>query len=398
MNDKAGKKETKKYRGEHQAFRGDIENLKKGIDVEESIRRIEEASRTGSSDASFFLGQLYEKGRYVRIDLEKSYYYYGDACSQGNIDACWKLAMDDRFDKLDCSYPFHSIISAYNTSIFQIVNRLEDAANQGNGKAAFFMGLLQNYLSDGDNEKRRQWLLKAIDLDYPQAMYQMGKDLIYDSEEWERDPRGVIDLFRVSAERCSDSAFELGKLYFHGIVFPEDSGEALKYFTISHNNGNEAARCWIDYLRHGNVNKTSNVRMYGEFKHIPEYDKGAKRFYADSYSLDDLSEWIILHDIIHDWRFSDVSMSEFENDLWEFENETFSLNTSIWGIREEFERKEHLPNFIFKPSGFDMVWGESISQNRRMSEKLSEDEVRAIWRICIESVRENIRESKNDGR
>ena len=46
---------------------------------------------TGNKGAMFFMGEMYEKGRYVKADLDTARYWYRESALQGNESAKKRL-------------------------------------------------------------------------------------------------------------------------------------------------------------------------------------------------------------------------------------------------------------------------------------------------------------------
>ena len=73
-----------------------------------------------------------------------------------------------------------------------------------------------------------------------------------------------------------------------------------------------------------------------------------------------------------------TSNPEFANTYGGFENEVFAMRPA--------SDDEDVPSFLFKPTGFVMVWIREPWTEGCMSEPLSAGQVRHVWRLCLDSV------------
>lgn len=75
------------------------------------------------------------------------------------------------------------------------------------------------------------------------------------------------------------------------------------------------------------------------------------------------------------------------NDRGGYENDVFAINPYWWGDDEN--REECLkPNFLFKPTGFEITWYKYPFRDSYMNKDYSEEQIKQVWSVCIESVKE----------
>lgn len=141
--------------------------------TEEDVSKLHEAAAAGNSYASYQLGVLYEKGKYVTAEPEKAHEYYAAALT-GFIKK-----LDEKKD--DAALNFR-IGMMYYTGKGTLVDYekalcfLENAAEKGNSKAMYQVGkyYLNNGKSDEDREKGIAMLHQAAELQNSMAQYQLG--------------------------------------------------------------------------------------------------------------------------------------------------------------------------------------------------------------------------------
>ena len=74
------------------------------------------------------------------------------------------------------------------------------------------------------------------------------------------------------------------------------------------------------------------------------------------------------------------------NDRGGYENAVFVINPYWWG-NEDNEVECEKPNFMYKPSEFEIRWYKYPFRDSYMNIDLPEDKIKAIWSECIKSVK-----------
>lgn len=66
-----------------------------------------------------------------------------------------------------------------------------------------------------------------------------------------------------------------------------------------------------------------------------------------------------------------------------FDNDTFTIRPYYWGEDEEEADK---PNFLYKPTGFEIRWYKYPFRDSYMNQNLTNKEIKKIFRNCIVSI------------
>jgi len=76
-----------------------------------------------------------------------------------------------------------------------------------------------------------------------------------------------------------------------------------------------------------------------------------------------------------------------ENDRGGYENDVFSIRPYWWGD-EDNEVECEAPNFLYKPTGFEIRWYKYPFRDSYMTENLTSEQILEIFKKCAESVKE----------
>lgn len=76
---------------------------------------------------------------------------------------------------------------------------------------------------------------------------------------------------------------------------------------------------------------------------------------------------------------------EHTTDRGGYENDIFLINPYYWGEDEEIAI---LPNFVYKPTGFEIQWYKYPLRDAYMNQNISLNDAEKIWKRCIESMKE----------
>lgn len=74
---------------------------------------------------------------------------------------------------------------------------------------------------------------------------------------------------------------------------------------------------------------------------------------------------------------------EVEREFYGFDNDVFTIRPYYWGDDEELEM---LPNFLYKPTGFEIQWYKYPFRDSYMNQNLTKEEILDIFKKCAESV------------
>jgi hypothetical protein len=128
---------------------------------------------------------------------------------------------------------------------------LRRAADQGNGRAAFYLGI-SYHRGQGvpqDDAQAVLWYTKAAAHGDAEAEYALGSH--YERGEGvSKDFSQAIEWYRKSAEQdFAKAQFHLGELYDSGQVVPRDEGIAAAWFSQAAQHGNLYAQTRLDWLK-----------------------------------------------------------------------------------------------------------------------------------------------------
>lgn len=98
----------------------------------------------------------------------------------------------------------------------------------------------------------------------------------------------------------------------------------------------------------------------------------------------DSAEWCNLLDITKS-DFYGYTASESENPRGGYENDVFAIGPYWWGDEDNKEECE-APNFLYKPTGFEIRWYKYPFRDSYMTENLTSEQILEIFEKCAESV------------
>ena len=83
--------------------------------------------------------------------------------------------------------------------------------------------------------------------------------------------------------------------------------------------------------------------------------------------------------------YGETSDEEHKNDRSGYENDTFCIKPYYWGDEND-EDEVDAPNFLYKPTGFEIRWYKYPFRDSYMNQNLTDGEIIDIFNKCIESV------------
>jgi len=181
-------------------------------------------AESGDPEAQYWLGRIYEAGRILSLDKEKSAYWYQKSADQGYAPAeywvCGKRANQDGLEHERC---------------------LWRAAEKGVPEAQFWLGVaFDQHLWFGvtDEQEALKWFRKAAEQGSPDAEDTLG--VHYEvGEGVEQDYGKAAYWFRRAAEHVPDRGGagqgrnNLGILYADGDGVPTDYVQAYMWFSLA---------------------------------------------------------------------------------------------------------------------------------------------------------------------
>ena len=172
-------------------YLGNLYTAGKGVEqsYEKAAELYQKAADQENGEACFRLYELYGKGLGVEVSEEKAEAYLKQAFNLGNPEA---LVL--------CGTALYTA-----QSYEQAVQLFQLAADQGNGKGCFFLGLmyLQGQGVEQSNEQGLSYVKQAAEMGDDQALYFIG-DMYYRTEQYDK----AAELYRMAVEHGSGEAAE----------------------------------------------------------------------------------------------------------------------------------------------------------------------------------------------
>jgi len=200
----------------------------------------------------------------------------------------------------------------------------------------------------------------------------------------ESDLKNAIDSFTKSVEfGCNHAAFDLGRMYFSGRFVKRDIEKAYQYMLTAARNDESEARQWIGFFLDDEKDAVIGEEAEERNSTIRFYHRSIRSFNFPDRSLVDCPEWIVLLDICDLDGHCCCCSEDLASSRGGFENDTFAIRPFYWN---DDKTESEIPNFIFKPTGFEIEWYKYPFRDSYMNRRLNEKQIRHIWRLCIESV------------
>lgn len=179
-----------------------------------ALAAIEERARQGSAKDQLMLGQLYLGGHAGKGLVETGAQWLRRAADQGLADAQVALALHLHPSQRWDDAPAES------------VNLLRLAAAQDNPKAQFLLS--RTFEKQGKAEQAQLLFDRALEQQYPTAMYLAGKQLL-DNGRTEDLPRAIALLQQAAAKGDRSAHWMLAESYAMGRGVPRDDALAVTH-------------------------------------------------------------------------------------------------------------------------------------------------------------------------
>lgn len=253
--------------------------------VDKAINWLEKSTLNGHASAAYKLAVIYENGDLTSQDNEKSFLYYQISAELDNPYACYKLG-NIFLKKSDISQAIKYFEQAADKNIShawyrlgQIYSDEQYGVLDAEKSNACFSKALQQYISDyndnpdsftayrigqmyleakGTNQDISQtinWFEKSVQLDNPDAAYQLG--YIYKSDVYGVRNDVLSNKYFSSAlsdylnefkknPYDADLAMRIGTFYNYGLGVEHDINRAISWYKKSVELGNQKAQQKID--------------------------------------------------------------------------------------------------------------------------------------------------------
>lgn len=101
--------------------------------------------------------------------------------------------------------------------------------------------------------------------------------------------------------------------------------------------------------------------------------------------LDECHEWTELLFATDSGYYGHTDNEIKKNDSGGYENEVFAIRPYWWG--DDNAEQVNMPNFLYKPTGFEIRWYKYPFRDSYMNKNLSIDKIKEIFMCCVESVK-----------
>lgn len=325
-----------------------------------ALELFEIAGAQGNRDALFDLGVHYQYGS--NKDTSKAIEYYEKAAEKGHPNAQNKLGRfysDPQFNRIDLAKSF---------------NYYKAAADQGNSDAQQSVAL--HYLNgEGvpqNTQKAIEYFQKAAEGGASWSHYQLG-NIYRDRGDWAQ----AIEHYKVASTTSSDNKYNLGIIYEQGRPgIPQDMTKAAEYFEAAAKDGNAEAALHLGNLyRDGKgVGKDllKAIELYQDASEKkwhqtdPDHKRMAEQAKKQINNLisNNSSRSLIMQQLQsvpylpREVRNKTVAEFKFQNDLWDYRNETKLLSNRV-----------DLLNKLINATGDENLRGNFSSERRELKRR-----------------------------
>ena len=405
------------------------------------IATLKRYANSGCLDASRFLCQRYADGVFVEAYDEEVRKYRCLRCLQGDKEECWRFYTEGRMvscgfiqDHCDWYSDFKTVSTTKVTddlyieekadpesgqTILEEVHlytenplkllleydregtgaRLTELAEGGDARAAYDL-VSSGFPADGRLTELAGNDPRSLRDSAYELMEAGGFGLGYDRLFPDRavDAEEAVAVLDAARHVEPDLGYLLAVWYLAGRPVPRDTGKALEYALDAAECGSEEAAGLVAVMLDAPLSTDDDKRPdideaeLEELKarwgrHMNDYGRmclDQRPFIpASRPSLQDGAEWRLITNLTDSGYYGECYLEDRCNDSGGFEDEVICIRPFDWGYDEDPVRASR-PNFLFKPSGFNMEWYKYPWRSPEMSENLSLGEIRRIWRLCID--------------
>ena len=398
-------------------------------------------ANSGCLDASRFLCQCYTDGILVEASEDEMRKYRCLRCLQGDTEECWRFYTeghmvscgfiqdycdwDTRFRTVsttkvdDDLYIQEKVDSDSGLTILQEVHlstddpldlllkydrkgtgeRLAELAERGDARAAYDLvssGFPADEeiteLAGHDPRSRVDAAEKLLGIDG----YGLGYDELFPRETV--DAEEAVAVLDAARHAEPEFGYVLAVWFFAGRPVPRDTERALEYALDAAEDGSEEAAGLVAVMLDAPLSTDGDKEPDIGMEEL-EKMKAEQRHYLNEYgrmcfdqrpfspasrpSLQEGAEWRLITNLTGSGCYGECYIEERCNDSGGFEDDTICIRPYDWGGDDDPVRASR-PNFLFKPSGFNMEWYKYPWRSPEMSENLSLGDIRRIWRLCID--------------
>lgn len=239
---------TAAEQGEEVAMANVAKCLMQGVGVEknaeEGLKWFEKSSEAGNHLADFELGMTYLQIPDYHDKVGEGLQRVEKAANNGVLDAMLVMAQ------------IHEE-GGPRQNIQECMRWLEMAAEKGNKNAQCRLGQILMYGVGGvqrDPQKGYHWLTFAAQQNYTPAIYILAElNLLYTNGNQEAMRMGLNQLTACIKESYPPAFMLMGQCYLEGRAVMKDHAQAVKFFTLSAEHGNDNASLLLAKLYNGEI-------------------------------------------------------------------------------------------------------------------------------------------------
>jgi uncharacterized protein len=179
---------------------------------------------SGNAEAQYWLGRIYDAGRLLPKDAEKSVHWYQRSAEQGYASAEYFLCLMQG-----------------NREELENERCMWRAAEKGVAEAQFWIGVAydqQLWFGIRDKQEAFKWFKQAAEQGYVEAEAELGR-CYEDGDGTDQDYVLAAQWYRKAAEHvpnlggAGQGRNNLGNLYMEGLGVPKDYVQAYKWFSLA---------------------------------------------------------------------------------------------------------------------------------------------------------------------
>lgn len=233
---------------------------------QEAVKWLKKAAEQGCMLAQYLLGCSYEEGKGVEKDEKKAFKLFSKLAAQGFEAADARLAL--LYARKDDS----------TITPQQAQDCLRKAAEKGDARAQFYLGITQESPIDEDPQEAFKWFSKAAEQGLAQAQYKLA-NYYADGIVVSKNPQEAAKwLKKAAGQGLADAQFFLGVCYNNGYGVEKNPQEAFNLCKKAAEQGHSLAQKEL-----GDCYYKGAIVAQDKIKACAWYASAAKKgnFYAD---------------------------------------------------------------------------------------------------------------------
>lgn len=381
-------------------------NYKKSFKAEEKLMKLAAKSYI---PASLLLQKLYREGNILEKDDFLADMYEIMAAVSGDYETCWNMYMSGKnvdFETyLDSGYlssdgreikylDYDPLMIALTIDQETTIERLTDYAEKGD--AFSMLSLAEAYDRLGDAATSKAWRGKAFKTRDPRVVSKLFVN------NFELTEYGISNRIRIKSpylrstlalkNPSPDAMAVISIMYYCGIQVEADAAKSFEYALRSAEAGNEIGMRLVKYYVGGSMSSDNEINpliidMSADYEVPSESESGIVYPGPNRGIIENCIEWAILSTLAD---VDDDAVTYVDPDSHEsisFENDVFKVVI--------YSEKMCNANFVFKPLSFELKWQDYFFRGAECNESLSCGELKHLFRLCIDSIREGWKDSKS---